>query len=402
MSVTLRYWLMVWFLCLNGNLMAQYAALDREMEKALKLSDEGELIDAFEILTGIIQERPYFAEVYFYRSMVFEKAGDLEGALTDLNILLELDPMHTEGIFNRGMVRFQLKQYELAKNDFNSLLSMPTRETTTILYQRPTFASGITGIVSQQSGKKDHIYMQLGLVALQMQEYQESIQSFSEAIKLNPRQPDYLINLGKVYQVMGELALAEGYFLRALELDPYHPVAHQYLAELAQKTGDWEKAVELYSQSIADEPDFYLPYKQRGFQWIQQENWQEAFMDLNMANDLQPKDVEVLFNLGYVMEKLDQWEAAVKTYEEVLAIDPTHVRANFGKGNALYRNGQWEQAIAFYSVALVWDPAFGPAYYQRGITRYRLGKKIDACQDLHKAVGLGVIQAKEAQERICP
>ncbi|UJP65783.1 tetratricopeptide repeat protein [Mongoliitalea daihaiensis] len=396
------YCLTIAWLGVVGTALAQYSVLDKQMEEALKLSDEGELVDAFEILTGIIQERPYFAEVYFYRAIVFEKAGDLQGALTDLNILLELDPMHSEGLFSRGMVRYQLKQYALAKEDFKALLYTPIRETTTILYQRPSFSSGITGIVSQQGGKRDLIYMQLGLVALQMQEYQESIQSFSEAIKLNPRQPDYLINLGKVYQVKGELALAEGYFLRALELDPYHTVAHQYLAELSQKTGDWEKAVELYSQSIEDEPDFYLPYKQRGFQWIQQEKWSEAFRDLDKANELQPNDVEVLFNLAYVLEKLDRWEAAVKSYEEVLAIEPTHVRANYGKGNALYKNSQWEQAIAFYSVALVWDPAFGPAYYQRGITRYRLGKKIDACQDLHKAVGLGVIQAKEAQERICP
>lgn len=235
-----------------------------------------------------------------------------------------------------------------------------------------------------------------------MQEYQESIQSFSEAIKLNPRQPDYLINLGKVYQVMGELALAEGYFLRALELDPYHPVAHQYLAELAQKTGDWERAVELYSQSIADEPDFYLPYKQRGFQWIQQEKWSEAFMDLNKANELQPNDVDVLFNLAYVLEKLDRWDAALKTYEEVLSIEPTHVRANFGKGNVLYRQGKWQQAVTFYSIAIVWDTSFGPAYYQRGIAQYRAGKKSEACQDLTRAVSLGVLQAKEAQERICP
>ena len=71
--------------------MAQYEDLDIKMEEAMNLSESGEHLEAYAILSDIIQRKTHFAEAYYFREIVRDRAGDKTGALTDYNILLELN-----------------------------------------------------------------------------------------------------------------------------------------------------------------------------------------------------------------------------------------------------------------------------------------------------------------------
>jgi tetratricopeptide (TPR) repeat protein len=398
MRVKLMFWLLLIF---QANANAQYQKIDKRIEDALKTWESGNDLEAYHIFSEIIRDRPFFAEAYFYRALVSENAGDLQGALLDYNIQLELDPNNREGTFARGLLRYKLQLYDQAKTDFKNLLFMPKGETRTILYQRPSYQTGVSDILTQQSRQDDLIYFHLGLASIGSEEYLDAIQSFNQALKFDQFNPDYLLNRGRAKKMAGMTESAEEDFLLALAIDPYHPKGHQLLGELARESGNFQKAEEYYSKSIAEEPEFILPYKQRGYQRLIGGQYEEALEDFGEVISLQPNDVETLILRGNVLEKMGNWELAMRDYEKVLDLESTNAKAYFGKGNVHYQNNDFEQAIGAYTLAIYYQEGFGEAYYQRGISNYRLDNKNLACQDLIEAMQHDIEAAKAAFNKIC-
>ena len=54
-----------------------------------------------------------------------------------------------------------------------------------------------------------------------------------------------------------------------------------------------------------------------------------------------------------------------------------------------------------YTLALYHRDDFREAYYQRGLTFHQLDKDVAACEDLKKALDLGLEMAEKAIQKIC-
>jgi tetratricopeptide (TPR) repeat protein len=393
---------LIWlFLIIHTGSNAQYQSIDKRIEEALKIWESGDDLQAYRILSEVIRDRPFFAEPYFYRAMVSESTGDLQGALLDYNIHLELDPDNMEGTFARALLRYKLQLYEQARTDFKKLLFMSKGETKSILYQRPSQQTGITRILTQQSVQDDLIYFHLGLTSIGMGEYMEAIQSFNQALKFDQFNPDYLLYRGKAKKMAGLIQAAEEDYLLALAIEPYHPIGHQLLGELARESGNFKKAEEYYSKSIEEEPEFILPYKQRGYQRLIDGQYEAALTDFEKVLSLQPEDIESLILRGNVHEKLGNRELAMNDYGQVIELQPNNAKAYFGKGNSHYQNKEFEEAIGAYTLAIYYQEDFGEAYYQRGISNYNLHNIKLACQDLMEAINHGIQAADAAFLKIC-
>ncbi len=68
------------------------------------------------------------------------------------------------------------------------------------------------------------------------------------------------INLGIAYARTGELEKAEESLKKALELNPYHPVANNELGLVYRKTGRYTEARQIYESLLTMYPD-YLPVR---------------------------------------------------------------------------------------------------------------------------------------------
>lgn len=380
---------------------AQYQHTDGQMHEAIKISEKGNSKQAEWMFSEIISDQPFFAEPYFHRAGVRQKMGDLEGALTDYNILLELSPTHTEGIFARGMVRYALKQYELSKVDFLQVLVLPRGETNSVLYRKSTYKSGIDEIITLQNGQQDFIYQHLGLICMELEDYNEALHYLEKAIALRPDDPDHYLLRGKVFQNSGQIENAEKDYIKALSLNPYHPMAHQYMGTLANASGDKLKADRYYSQAIADAPDVPYPYKQRGYQRLIAGEIEGALEDFYKVLELKRDDVETLLYRGFAFEKKEEFGAAQKDYEQVLALQPSHSQAWLGLGNMQVKSGKLPEAVKSYTLAIIYQPENPQAYYQRGITHHKLKDVGQACLDFQQAAQWGLEPALKALEKAC-
>ena len=60
--------------------------------------------------------------------------------------------------------------------------------------------------------------LDMGAVLVQLQRYPEAIQAFSQAVRLDPTQPDAHFRLGRLYQTTGNTAEAKKEFAEARRL----------------------------------------------------------------------------------------------------------------------------------------------------------------------------------------
>ena len=88
-------------------------------------------------------------------------------------------------------------------------------------------------------------YHLFGLLAAQLDEFDNALASFARAIELDPTVPEYHANRGNVLRIKSLLGDAEAAFTRALSLRPDFPEALMNLATVLRHRGDLEGAEKL-------------------------------------------------------------------------------------------------------------------------------------------------------------
>jgi tetratricopeptide (TPR) repeat protein len=79
--------------------------------------------------------------------------------------------------------------------------------------------------------------------------------AYKTALRLDPRQADAHVNLGRLLHEYGTPAAAEKHYRRALELDPGHEIASFNLGVALEDLGRLTDAAAAYRAAIAIEPD---------------------------------------------------------------------------------------------------------------------------------------------------
>jgi predicted Zn-dependent protease len=94
--------------------------------------------------------------------------------------------------------------------------------------------------------------------------YYEGYKSLTEAIRHNPREPQFYMTMADLHRNMfrqklptrptAENAIKE--YRRALEVDPFNPFIRLEMATLYAESGEFDQAIHIIQSAIADEPNF--------------------------------------------------------------------------------------------------------------------------------------------------
>ncbi|HET7145078.1 MAG TPA: tetratricopeptide repeat protein [Anaerolineales bacterium] len=101
--------------------------------------------------------------------------------------------------------------------------------------------------------------------------------------------------LGNLYLISGAYREAEDAFLKSIQLDGDFGRSFSSLALIYVKQGEYEKAVELYKQSIAlsvDPKEKAVVWNRLGNVYVQLKNYHEAVLAYQAADELEEKDEE--------------------------------------------------------------------------------------------------------------
>ncbi|MBA4339907.1 tetratricopeptide repeat protein [Hyphomonas sp.] len=97
----------------------------------------------------------------------------------------------------------------------------------------------------------------------------------------------------------------------------------------ALEAEDTGTAHELLDRVILLKPDYPEAYHRRAGLFLMEENYPEAFRDLNEALKLEPRHFGAWLGMGVILESLGGEKEALSSYREALAIYPLMPQARF-------------------------------------------------------------------------
>lgn len=160
-------------------------------------------------------------------------------------------------------------------------------------------------------------------------------------------------------------------------------------AKRAAERGDFDKALELYSQAINSGTlrSYHMvgAYNARGLIYFYRGEQPSAIADFTKALEYEPDSALILRNRCMANFAAKNTEAAKIDCEDSAAIDPGSAAAFETIGFSYLSQKLYNLAIENFDQSIEIDPSYGFAYLHRGITYYRLGDKERGRADLIKA-----------------
>jgi tetratricopeptide (TPR) repeat protein len=234
------------------------------------------------------------ANVFYERGFVYSQLEKYKEAIADLNKALEIDPKISSAFSFRGQAHFELGNYQQAINDYNKAIEL-----------KPQYANA-------------KAYYNRGVAYGKLGNYQQAINDYNKAIQLNPKDAKAYFNRGVAYDDLGnkqkfiadmKIAAKLGNkkaqdLLRSEGIETgYYPSQGKQQEETAKKglscrddidacerigldyykTGEYDKAVEIFSEMIGLRPFTTSYFVHRGNCYLQKSDNASAISDFKYA-----------------------------------------------------------------------------------------------------------------------
>uniref|UniRef100_A0A3Q1LQC7 Tetratricopeptide repeat domain 6 n=3 Tax=Bos TaxID=9903 RepID=A0A3Q1LQC7_BOVIN len=297
---------------------------------------------------------------FYNRALCYTKINELQMALTDYGIVLLLNAGETVTLntfINRGLIYAELEQFNFALEDFKqaaliSKTNVSLCQATAVCYHRN-------------------------------KEFEEAVNFFTWAVKIDPRFLDAYIGRGNSYMEYGHdeaTKQAQKDFLKALHFNPVYTKARICLGYNLQAQGKFQKAWNHFTIAMEVDPKSYLAYEGRAVVCLQMGDNFAAFQDINAAIKINAT-AEFLTNRGVIHEFMGQQQNAMRDYQEAISLNPTYSLAYFNAGNIYFHHRQFSQASDYFSKALKFDPENECATMNRAIANTVLKRYEEAKED---------------------
>lgn len=165
----------------------------------------------------------------------------------------------------------------------------------------------------------------------------------------------------------GRAAESVPLFLRAIEQDADHAVAHEGVALASSLSSDWATAEKHFAKLIQLQPLEARHYINLGTMYNRKGDFQKAVDTLRRALQRDRKNAHGYFNLGLAYRKLKQTAMSVSAYKEAIKISPEFAEAYMNLANVMMDMGSLQQAVQMFKKALEIRPEFAKA--QRGLEK---------------------------------
>lgn len=184
---------------------------------------------------------------------------------------------------------------------------------------------------------------------------EEAIQLLSEAIEKEPQNPIHYTNFGSILLQLKQYEEAERFFLKAIDCNRETATAFYGLGSLYYETSHYEEAEKMLQQTIRlglEESDVYYLL---GMVYVKKGNHLMALPFLQRATELD-HDIEMLFQYGLALAKLNHLTEARKVFTQVIAKEAQHADALYNLGMIKLHNGENNEALAYMKRSLSANP----------------------------------------------
>jgi len=195
-------------------------------------------------------------------------------------------------------------------------------------------------------------YNNLGNALARQERTDEAIESYRQALALEPTSVAAHYNLANLLAKQGNLKAASAHYEEAIRVSPDFPEAYRNLGNLLMQQGDLERASELFRKGVAVNPlqaegHFYL-----GTALAKQGQLTEAVDHLQKAIGIKPDYAEAYHNLGRVLGAQGRLDKAVEAFQAALNVNPKFAEAHESLALAFSQMGEKDKAREHYEEAV--------------------------------------------------
>lgn len=306
-------------------------------------------------LKSDISRSPDAAHLYFWLGTVYADKGEDDLAIEELLTALKLSPNLLKAANRLGRIFQKEGMYDKA-------IAYYSREAK--LEPSP----GLYGII--------------GLLYLRQEKYNEAIEFFEKALKMNGDFSAARTDSLAAYHLWASQCIEDDkvdeaitILSRALKQFPSSRVIYYDMGTAYDISGQYEKAMEQYRKALEIEPSFVAAkgniascMNSLGAEQMRSKNWVRAIelceQALQWDQDFWEarKNLEsATFGLGREEHESGLLDEAIPHYRDVLDMNPNNLDAHSSLGFALYEKGVYKNALARFQIALDIDPDFHDA-----------------------------------------
>jgi tetratricopeptide (TPR) repeat protein len=261
---------------LQGNSVKDYVAQSREQHwvtiynkgvssfNQYRNSGEGPeseyLQEAIEIFTIATNVDPNNGQAYSILANCLLASGDLEGALDAVIEGAGKDPGNFEINMAAGKMLAAADDKESAliyykkAVDINPQDSMARRQLAQTYYdvgdKEMSLATYEIAIANETDPNlKADLYYNLGVLNMQLEDFQAAEDNFSMAYDLNPDDIDALRGIAQTFESAEEWGRAEYYYRKLIDIEPENPQHYRAMARVLLRQGDTDEAQEYFDRS---------------------------------------------------------------------------------------------------------------------------------------------------------
>ena len=231
-------------------------------------------------------------------------------------------------------------------------------------------------------------YFQRGNFRLASNKYDEAIEDYNEAIKLNPHYARSYKNRGLAYYTKGDISRAIDDYTKAIELDPDNAYVYNNRGTAYSEKGEFSLALKDLNRAIELKPDLAEAYFYRGVTYYRNGDVNFAIEDYNTAIKLRYDYARAYNNRGIAYRDKGDVEHAIEDYSKAIELYPAFVEAYSNRGRAYVKKGLANLALRDCNEAIRLNPNFADAYNNRGLAYERNGDVEHAIEDYTKAIQL--------------
>ncbi len=192
---------------------------------------------------------------------------------------------------------------------------------------------------------------------VQAELYDEAIEYYQKAIKLNPDKKWTSIvcqALGSIYyQIKGNIEAAVASFQAGIILDPENSEICLSLGDAYMAEKDLDNAIRAYCDSISINSEDYRAYSKVGIALWEKDYLEEAIVAYHRAIELNPEYDIANNNLGVIyLDGIGVPEEAILYFKSAIEINPNYTLAYFNAGRAAQAMGEYNEAASHYQMAL--------------------------------------------------
>lgn len=329
--------------------------------KVAKMIEYGYYDDADAILKGAMSRNPKDVKAQELWMISLAKQCKLDPAQDSLDKLLKMYPDNSNLHYAQGIVYYQRagSSNMFYRSNASTLMASAANEfkKATALDKNNAMAYNAAGVIAINSGNKKDAksyfqkaidadktyslaYDNLGTIDYLDGKYKEAGAKFQQALSFNSQNSTAMYHLAQVGVQNKDYKKALCYLNNALAINSNSPAIYNLMGKCYRAQGNEPAAINAFKKSVMVRPEFTLSYLDLADIYDKRGDGEFAIEQLKTAVAIDPTCYDAKLKIGDISVTNGKYDQAIAVYSELVGVGGYNDQALIGLSNAYYGKAQ--------------------------------------------------------------